>query len=197
MKLNELILPNETNIRKILRPIESKFETIQNFLISKGYNEIGMGAFSSVYAKPLSKNIVKISYLSDKPWMNFYQICKEVNSFHLPKMSKMITYKNGSELMFITLIEKLDNLKNNKEVLKMVAASMITNNILPDCWDIYIKKNEIKKYLLKLNQDFPEFEKMILFLKQKKGKSILDLHSKNIMLRHNTPVIIDPFATKL
>lgn len=192
--LNELKLPTEQSLTNLDK------ELIIPFLNRKGYKQIGEGFFSKTFAKLNSTGLLKISTKQDSGWLNFIDICDvHYNNQHLLKVSKVITYSENNNLLFMAFMEKLKKIPPS--VYTNLACFMITfcSDYLPSYilsgyrFNVANLRNRFE-LAEKFNETFPDFLPTIKLIYNKKRNNILDLHSDNIMMRNNIPVIIDPYA---
>lgn len=169
------------------RRLEGDFalEKFNIYMHENGFKKLGQGAFGSVYEKPGYPWVFKIfhndaSYLA---WIN-YVVANQGNE-HVPKIKgKPFRITDG---VFAVRMEKLDRLPDdwyNNSLLDTIAYGGITRDakekfkelghedIIPVISAIYAMSHDISK-------DWK-----------------VDLHSGNVMMRGNTPVITDPLVDR-
>jgi hypothetical protein len=195
MKINEL-----TGIKNY--PKANFIHSLENFLIFRGFIKIGSG-FNSVAF--LGKTSVLKIFQQDKSYENYITLLKLTpNEYkvYTPKITAVRNYPPNPEIKFIK-IEKLEKFKSNisnsktfKEIFKLYnipnkkykTLNALKNDIKND---EHYNLNDIK-----FLKQFPiEFINFVIWLYYNKNdKNYWDLHNNNIMLRGNTPVVIDPYS---
>lgn len=221
MKLNELILPNEKSLKLSLNKIPEELEvyTVENFLKSKGYQSVGMGANSEVYNKLNSSGVLKICFSPDSAWLKYAKIClKYSNNPYFMKISRIITYneRDTNHTLFLAFMEKLQKIPN-EEFKKLAAFFAIYGHNLCQkhslqYWEKYwINENytgndyennllpQTKSVANNFIKNNPLFISALEVIVKNKGNDIMDLHNNNLMFRKkdNMIVIIDPYLGSL
>lgn len=174
--------------------------TFANALEAKGYERIGSGAFSTVFALPKDDSkVIKIQHNPEKDgWINYIKwahdadytgkLAPKVYSYKFIKSKKPIRSRKGGEEGFgISLMERLD--KTVREMPEEHESKVIT-----PVFDIVIRNDKNKLAHKILNDVDPELEKFARNLRFRFGKN-LDLHGGNFMCRKDgSLVLIDPIA---
>ena len=167
-------------------------EDINDLLLSKGFERIGKYSKNGlVYTHPNHKYILKIFY-NDPGYIAFYKAAaKNQDNPHFPKFrGRMIKLFPGKVIpdVYAIRMEKLEH-------------SSIVSGKLISLIEFGISKGifwRLRKIVFKdLWVKYPQLEESCLILNNayEKNNVRLDLHSGNIMVRNNFPVIIDPFGS--
>jgi hypothetical protein len=188
MKINELVGYKEKPEYKLFKspPVQNdkwtrnlQLKAIVNKLNELGYEqyEIGNGYYSQVYARPQDNYVIKI-FRHDPGYMAFLEHIKSnLNNPYVPKLKgKIIKLPNNFSLV---RIEKLQPMK-----LKLF------DEIHDAVYD------ESKKTVIEVENKYPrliDFMRSLLKLPKNNKEIDVDLHLGNMMMRGDTPVVIDPF----
>lgn len=160
----------------------SKMQTILNKLDDLGYKQysLGSGFYARVYARPQDDFVIKI-FRQDPGYSRFLNyVFEHAKNPYVPKLKgKIIKLPNNYSLVRIEKLKRID--------------VDLFNGIL------FAANNPHDKPLIKtVNQTYPGLLDFIAELKDMvkySGNTIaFDLHRNNMMMRGETPVIIDPFA---
>lgn len=159
-----------------------KLNSIVAKLNRLGYKKysIGEGFYGRVYARPQDDYVIKI-FRQDRGYTRFLQYIRENrNNPYVPKLrGKIIKLPNNFNLV---RIEKLGIIPYDLHSKILFAANNPHDKPLVD----------------KINKMFPGLLTFIAELKEMvrhSGKTLhFDLHRNNMMMRGDTPVIIDPFS---
>ena len=182
---------NETMITEISRP-EYRDEAAE-ILISKGYEQLGSGAFANVFQRKSRPNeVIKLFGTSDNAYADYLKfVMKHQNNPHFPKvfgkpMKITSTY-------YAVKLEKLEPYDKNNNLHKAIELALKLSTYLgpndsPE--DIKTHEPEYDKIL----DSKPKLKEAIFHLAQFKNKSIYDwdIHSGNVMWRGNDIVLTDP-----
>ena len=160
----------------------SKMETIMTKLDNLGYKQysLGSGFYAKVYARPQDDFVIKI-FRQDPGYSRFIKyVFDHRNNPYVPKLKgKIIKLPNNYSLVRVEKLKRID--------------VDLFNGIL------FAANNPHDKPLIQsINQQYPGLLDFIAELKdmvKNSGNTIaFDLHRSNMMMRGETPVIIDPFA---
>ncbi|RYD61497.1 MAG: hypothetical protein EOP83_16870 [Verrucomicrobiaceae bacterium] len=86
-------------------------EEIEDVLIDKGYESLGRGNFSAVYAKPGSSTVIRIGD-NDDAWPQYARVCMKQTNPHFPRIERIGT-RHG---VLVARMERLYPLKDPKLV---------------------------------------------------------------------------------
>ena len=166
-------------------------DSLQDKLYDLGWEQIGRGAFSSVFEKPGQKYVLKVNNYNDDGFAKFVSIIHHFPSRHFPKIGNKKSYFVDGEAYNIYLMEKLMPLQGaNRASLALVLdnARIIDSPVI---LAVLAKHPDIKTIIEKQ----PGLLDAVEILLTQSGDSGLDLNSNNIMLRDDgTIVITDPLA---
>lgn len=164
-------------------------------LFDMGYHHVDAGAFSNVYAKEISRYVIKIGYIQDDCHLIFsdYATQHYRKNPHLPKM-KTVKFPVKNYIGFVSIIEKLEPLDPEYA------------NKINDVWykyrkninDPYVDASIMKYIPIKshMRKNLGVFHTINQLRKLTAGTGCkFDLHAGNIMKRKDgTIVLIDPLA---
>lgn len=174
-------------VKKVERP-KTAFSSAHAFgqaLRCRGYEHLGHGAFSTVYAKPGSDRVIKVTHRPDH-WID-YCLWGEKNGYAGTLSPKVYSYKmfTKGERFSVSVVERM----------KKTCSRMGRKE------DLYILDDLLGKYIhsentmcgLFLEELSPGLAAFGLKLKENFGG--LDLHGGNIMVRENgTVCVTDPIT---
>lgn len=109
-KLNELISPLQNKLKKT----DWELNELTNWLESKGFEKLGLGAYATVYWFPGSSNVIKVSRQEDQCWLAYAAFSQHMNKQgrnpFLPKVHWIKKFGKDNQL-FLTMIEKLEPMR--------------------------------------------------------------------------------------
>jgi hypothetical protein len=158
---------------------------LQKKLQDLGYKkyELGSGIFGVTYARPGENFILKV-YQTDRGYDSFLKFIKDhAGSPFVPKLKgKPIHLPNNFTIVRMERLEEMS-----------MDAYMAINHFLYSTSPIIRKVSTTE-----LDTHFPGFTDFLLELKADAAQKnmALDMHMGNIMMRGNTPVVIDPYIEK-
>jgi len=166
----------------MLRNSFSHYKPAHNDLLQRGYKFLGAGAFSSVYGKPESDTVVKLSRTrpENDGWFAFAAWLRKerIDNIHFPRIHELAHH--GS--YYMARMERLTNFKeltdNNRRTLASVQRV---------AWRWSGWEDEIATMSAPLREAVDS-------LRQFLGGYGLDLHGGNFMQRGDTVVINDPLS---
>lgn len=163
----------------------SLISTLQKKLADLGYKkyELGSGIFAVAYARPGDDFILKV-YQTDRGYDDFLKFVKDNSgSPFVPRLKgKPIHLPNN---FTIVRIERLTEMSMDDY--------MAINHFLYTTSPMIRKVSEYE-----LAKKYPGLMEFLVKLRDnaKQQGMALDLHMGNIMMRGNTPVVIDPYIEK-
>ena len=154
-----------------------KFE---KFLDDHGFKKLSSGSFGFVYEKPGYPWVFKI-FTQDPAYLHFlkYALANQSNP-NLPKLKGKILKINDNT--YAVRMEKLQSTRSAEITPTLIELFQIIENI-----HYRTRKNKDTNWL---KNNYPGIYKIINDLQD--GDWPFDLHDKNMMMRGNVPVIIDP-----
>ena len=204
MKLYELTCIKKLNSLSVS-------DLIMYFIDNSKYMFAGNGAQAYVFIHPNNKEVIRF-WIYDDAYEHFIKYIKthSDNEF-LPKIHKGINQlKFKNHIIKYVRIEKLKPLTNSnmvygvnfKKLISVIHKSIEKRGITKavNDYDNGKFKNELALIIDMLSvSDNPDINSIIQFydtyfdiLKTSNSKILPDLHSNNVMLRGNVPVITDP-----
>jgi hypothetical protein len=149
--------------------------TVYKNLIKQGFEHLGSGYYSAVFASKDDPNIVyKLGTNLEDPCLVYLQ--QAYNNIHFPKIYSLYVGDN----YYLAKMEHLDTLPAEKwRVAEELSDAVIYETTIPDA-----ELNELVCNIQKLRDSNSSF--------------IVDIHPSNVMLRNNLiPVITDPFSEEI
>lgn len=189
MKVNELVgykgKPEYNLFKSPPAPVaaigrDSGLQGIVNKLDELGYRKysIGSGYYAQVYARPEDNYVIKI-FREDPGYARFLQFIKtQANNPYVPKLKgKIINLPNKYSLVRLEKLSRIDIDLFKK--IEFAAFNPYDTELVSE-----------------INEKYPGLLKFIesLLDQTRGGRIAFDLHRGNMMMRGDTPVIIDPFA---
>lgn len=210
--INEVTIFDE---RRLLKgPWNNPGEVIE-WLTKAGFQELGSGAYASVFHNPSHKRVVKVSNESDRCWTEFamWVLNKPDPGPHLPNIAWIHQYGDpwkGDKRFFITVMEKLrpltiDDLKKldpieliylsqKTDVLGYISGGKAMDKKLEK---FYEKMQKSPQQLLDMYREkYTPLIDVLRILQGTKGSFCsMDLHDENLMIRPSTGeiVVTDPW----
>jgi hypothetical protein len=188
MKLHELYGIKSDRARKLAMVAPMPWDTsIVEYMEEKGFEYIGMGSQSRLFAYKTNPNlVVKIFLASDTPFQYFLNYCQTHKSPCLPKFRGNSVKINKDYRM--VRAEELTPL-TSQEWRRIAPLLFMYHDINNPKIDKFIEKNPDLKNLLMTFRGLIDYAN--------KNDSIgFDLHEKNYMKRGNEFVINDPFLQR-
>ena len=157
-----------------------------NYMKAHGFKHLGEGNFASVYEHPSYPWVFKV-FKNDSGYMHFFQYAKaNQNNPNLPKIKGNFIKINDNT--FAIRLKKLKPISNTFFIHNMAEPISIIR--LLKNRNINDLDQDYQHTLLKLQKNFPGIFQIIHDMV--KSKYLLDISSRNMMMRNNTPVITDP-----
>lgn len=199
MKLNEL-----TGIKSY--PYIDKYSLLMpdfiKYIENNGFKYLNKGISGIVF---LGKHSVLKIFQSDKAYENYVRMIKQIPKEYkdyIPRITSVRSYPPNPEIKFVK-IEKLGEVNYNnfpitfwlyffeKYSIRNIKYKSY-NDLFNDMFDNTTHKHtDVKKIVKKVPLEFINF--IIWLYYNKLENDAWDLHSGNIMMRGNTPVVIDPY----
>jgi hypothetical protein len=178
-RLDELVGTKTYNPEKI-----NNLRDLKAFMAQFGFNVLSGGEFSLVFENPKLQQVVKV--YNDECYDNFIALCKaNSDNPHLPKFKGTSVRPRPNARMI--RIERLQNMSDAEYKILGInrllrIAKDLAFNVEPGEWEVPPESQSLLDAFVLICKNLPH------------GKCFIDMHEGNIMLRGNTPVIIDPFA---
>lgn len=168
------------------------WERIRKTFSDKGFDQLGHGVFATVFSHPSYPLILKVFRQDDgyMKWLNF--VNANQGNIHLPQLRGKVTNIKGTEFYFIRM-EKLKSARdtlNVKDKNKLVFA-------LEDLG--FIDNKQLVNRLAQITSVKINYDNISVindFLSFIPDNMIQDVSIDNFMMRGNTPVILDPLASR-
>lgn len=164
-----------------------KISLFADFMRKHGFNILGSGALGIAFEKPNYPWVFKM-FFDDEGYLYYYNYARShQNNPHVPKTKGgplKLTDDSHNGKLYLVRIEKLTPLPNDAPFTDPAIHEIINleypDSLTPDIEEIIASKYPLIIPILKdiLNSGFA-----------------IDLHTGNIMMRDNTPVITDPLIT--
>lgn len=206
------------NIYEITRP--NNIDKAAKILKKKGYKQLGAsGSFASVYWRPDEPFVLKLFSSKDKSYLSYLNLITRYYNIHFPVLKGKPT--QVSDDYWAIRLEKLEPLNEVGEKLRRMAKSYMedyTNlgyyqkrymniekevgagkqiSFASDFDNPRIQINMLRNSLNRFEKYYPELAEALRLIVEYlvfKGRSIIDLHQYNAMMRGNVLVITDPTA---
>jgi len=158
-----------------------------------GWEQIGTGHFSFVFANPKKNYVLKITDTPDPGYAEYVNLIKSHKNKYFPHISDMKILEVSGQKYGVYLIEKLGRLERSLLPYADIIDKLVTGLSVDRVYKIYeddpAKVNEIVK-----NQELMKAIKLLRYWSKKKGFSI-DIHDANVMQRTDgTIVVTDPYS---
>jgi hypothetical protein len=189
MKVNELVgykqkpeyqaFKNPPNTHPASDPT-AHLKTIAAKLNELGYQQynIGSGYYAQVYARPQDNYVIKI-FREDRGYTTFLNyVRKNANNPYVPKLKgKIIKLPNNYSIVRLEKLKRMDI-----DLFKKI--------------DYAVFNEHDKPLIAEIEEQYPGLIEFIRSLMKIASDNNIhyDLHRSNMMMRGDTPVIIDPFA---
>lgn len=183
MKINELVgYKNKPEYQAVRDSdyITALMQKLNNLGYQKYY--LGSGIFGSVYARPEDNFVVKV-FQPDKGYQRY------LNYMQSNKMNPYVPKLRGKPI----------KLPNNFTLVRLEKLTPITTALHDEIMYLLKPKEDAmyKAIRKSFEEKYPQFLNFLHEIQDisKRGSGLaLDIHSGNIMMRNNLPVITDPFA---
>lgn len=159
---------------------------LDEYLAELGWDNIGNGAFSSIFENPAKPYVMKINPAYDRGFARFALFTRQNPNEHFPKIGNAKMMVIGGKKYAIYLMEKLNRLSST-EAIDLVGFCIAA------CKGEYeeMSKSTMEKFQWQMDSLFDA----CMELKQNSDKVVIDFHQGNLMVRDDgTVVIVDPFA---
>lgn len=194
------------------KALHMTFDEYHTMLISKGYNRIGSGKFSRVYATLSGNHVIKLATKQSSGdidrWFNYAKSVMDKKNLFFPKIKSITMYGNykNSECYYVAVMERLKSLNQNNttrlmtNVVQNAISSLwrtekgICEAILQYSWGIDDEKQIYK--IIGGEKQLPMFMEAIQIIKDVKNRYQAedDINYNNIMRRGKQLVITDPLC---
>jgi len=166
-------------------------------LASMGWNEIGRGGYSGVYANKKKTYVLKISDRYDAGYEAYVKLIHNYKNVHFPRIGDIKKLRIAGKNYYVHLIEKLiefpyrlgeqiaENIDDAIGVLEEVPRNKIDEQL----------KEYFGKAIPKYIANDPPMKEAIWLIANSPGSNWLDIHGGNFMKRKDgTIVITDPYS---
>lgn len=213
MKLIKLCGNSESFVTELQEPIshyrnvlKGKWDLpydLEEYLRNNGYEKLGYGIFSGVFAKPGEKFVLKVNRKSDC-YLDFVgKLSRNMNP-HLPRVGKIRVYneEDNNKKWYIIPLEKLEEITLENHISRYDVLFVLSRALMLDPKHMYLS-SEVKPLLPaspeviynRLKDRFGKLNEALKFVEDNfYNVCEIDLHEGNIMLRGNTIVITDPVS---
>jgi hypothetical protein len=166
-----------------------------NALEQLGWNYYKGGNFSDVFVHPKRNYVIKINEIQDLGFAHFVKVVRRhPEQVHFPKISYKKTVEVKGKMHDIYLIEKLKPIS----AFSLEFSGMA--NYLERISIYYYKPLEeiFNESTVKMFKNYPSLVEAARIVGQEGGRTIIDIHDDNIMIRpkNNVIVITDPYADR-
>ena len=186
--------------QSVVRTAQSKI-SLNTYFKNLGWNRVGVGYFSEVYANPKKNYVIKVNKQPDRSYERFIDFVKQHPNKHFPVVSDVKLIMLAGAKFYIYALERLGEFTSP---LKNVESKIIANllqeiGLYPDddldvIVDEDLRFNDIPELKAWINQQ-PGLVKAVRMLGKYRGKSGLDIWENNLMQRKDgTIVITDPYG---
>jgi len=183
----DLLDPAIHQIRLKQRP---KLDELTERLEALGWDFVGSGSFSIVFAKPGVPYVLKVNKMNDPGFALFANVLKKFPNKHFPRIGKVKSFSIDGLVYKIYLVEKLRPLTGiTGNIAQTLSRMAWTGNIQ---LAIDLAYPEVRDILEKQ----PGLITATEIIRANRNETLdIDLHSANVMQRKDgTIVIIDPYA---
>ena len=166
---------------------------IRSFLRLGGFRIAGTGQHSTVWEKPGSDWVIKVSSKRGSCWSKFVDYVESKNDPHLPKILKSIKYGKADDPMTVVFMEKLEPIRE-QEWLKDPKLIALKDFIKyyglagHDIKNVFVRKSRATE-LEKLD---PTLAKSLKGVFTSLKDCNFDMHEGNFMRRGDVIIISDP-----
>jgi hypothetical protein len=121
-----------------LEEFQSQAE-LSHTLASKGFDYLGHGNFTRVFAKPDATSVIRVGDGSDS-WLVFANLCRQSNNPHFPKITRLGFRSDGTEngkRILVAVVERLIPLKLDSHAFTIrytPIVAYILAAVSPDWW---------------------------------------------------------------
>lgn len=203
MQLKDIITPQQldelqaplSHYRKALNNDWGLPSELVKFLKKQGYELLGDGAFSDVFAKPGEKFVLKVirRNANEDCYLQYVKALQGKTNPHFPKIGRIREYKTEAGMTWYVI---------PVERLKRVTPPVFRKR--PDCifaysYEAYSKPASLKNVhpvdYDEMVEKYPQLVEALKFIHSTfTGQCDMDLHSGNMMLRGDTLVLTDPIG---
>lgn len=156
-------------------------------LEKKGYQRVGSGMYSTVYAKKDSSKVIKVNHREDQ-WIDYMLWAQKEGPQFAPKLYSYKLFNKATEPFTVSVLERMDltihRVKDKNSMALPISrlADYAANDNEPSAKVIDMLAPGLGTFLLKIGKEF---------------KGNLDLHGGNMMVRKDgTIAITDPVVGK-
>lgn len=164
----------------------------EEILADNGWERIGAGAFSSVYAnEAYPDRVLKVFSNRDPGWTRFYSMAKRSENPHFPEVARLGIMDFNGQSFYVCLIERLTS---SYEVEENPTRFMdaIKSYIGSESYDEYEEDQEWAFTRWPHLRQACDMIKDLLVVKPVPFRYYPDIKLANIMWRGTTPVFSDP-----
>ena len=189
---NILQLHGPTDKDEIAEQLEKKLKKL-------GWEEIGMGCFSSVFRHPHKSYVLKVNQYPDKAFQKFAEISKKFPNRHFLKVGDTKVIEFNGRPYYIYTLEKLYPVTSLPAGLEVFSAARFLEWVADHPWasiaEFLLGRFNPSNTLIQWVQNHPSLIKACQILGKNKLRVTIDIHEDNIMQRNDgTIVIVDPFS---
>jgi hypothetical protein len=113
-------------------------EELEDVMAEKGYEHLGNGNFTAVYARPGSNKVIRIGTMEDT-WHHYAALCMKTSNPHFPRIDKIGTRTGGDEKLLVARMERLlpisepevDFVHNNLPMIAFIALYIVQSMTQP------------------------------------------------------------------
>jgi hypothetical protein len=163
------------------KPRIDKLEQFQKYMLDNGFKHLGTGSYGSAYIHPTYPWVLKI-FTHDPAFLQYIKYIRlHQSNPNVPKTTGPIIRINKNT--FVIRLEKLEPIvgKNLSDLMAVIKPLFYARELTTDQ----------KEFLL---QHYPGIFEIIDDMDKLPSQPELDLHKGNVLLRNNTPVILDPIV---
>lgn len=170
-------------IDELTRPERRRdYKTI---LHSKGWATLGSGSYADVYGKPGVDYVLKVFDANDYAYREYIDVIRQHDNPHFPRVKGKLVEINDH--FAAVRLEILSPMKPTK------FAMLDVSHIIQLWLHGEEKMEEFEKRAAEAMFDaLPRMKEALTIIRDNLGRNFFDVHDRNLMMRGNVIVIIDP-----
>ena len=192
-----------SHYRNVLRGEWDLPYDLEEYLKNNGYEKLGFGIFSGVFAKPGEKFVLKVNRRPDC-YLDFVKKLSRNMNPHLPRVGTIRIYNEGDSKnkWYVIPLEKLEEITLEDHISRYDVLFVLSRALMLDPKHMYLS-SEVRPLLPappeeiydRLKDRFNKLDSALKFVEDNfYNVCNIDLHEGNIMLRGDTIVITDPVS---